>query len=210
MKLAMKHLLVAGCGVLMTAGVLNAQTGGAGRAAGSKQTGGAAQQGANQTGGQGSTQNTGGSQNGNDATGAVPGNAANANVRSFWGPSQTPWFGRPEVRQGLNMTDAQYRQLSQNYNKAWTDYNKGVSGMGRSLTDQQAWQRQQELYGTFNNSFSRGLDTSFTDPATRRRYDQLYRQYQGYGAFSDPAVRKELSLTDDQISQFDKYNREWN
>ena len=35
-------------------------------------------------------------------------------------------------------------------------------------------------------------------------------QYQHYGAFNDPVVRKQLNLTDEQAQKFQDYDREWN
>ena len=40
--------------------------------------------------------------------------------------------------------------------------------------------------------------------------DQLYYQYQGYGAFNDPTVQQRLNLTDAQRQQFTNYNNRWN
>jgi len=130
--------------------------------------------------------------------------------RVYNGINQTPWYSVPAVRQQLNLTDDQYRQLNNSYNTAWTTYNTGVTQLGDNLTDQQRAQQMAQLNGTFYNNWNQSYNKVVVDPVAQQRYNQMYWQYQQYGAFNDPAVRQKLNLTDEQVQQFQNYDREWN
>ena len=124
--------------------------------------------------------------------------------------NQTPWFSNSAVRSELNLTDDQYNRLNKGYTQSWTRYNSNLSGLKSDLAQQERLRQRQELYGTFHKDFSTGMDDIVTDAAARRRYQQLHWQYRGYGAFNDPAIQKQLKLTDPQRLQLSNYDREWN
>ncbi len=134
----------------------------------------------------------------------------NAQSGFYGGINQTPWFGNPTVRQQLQLNDEQFNQLNKGYTQSWNRYNQGLTGLDKSLADDQRMQRQRELSGTFNQDFSKSVDGVFSDETARRRYNQMDWQYRGYGAFSDPTVQQQLKLNDEQRQTFNKYQNEWN
>lgn len=71
-------------------------------------------------------------------------------------------------------------------------------------------QRLQQLRQVFDDEFSQVVDSTFTDAAARQRYNQLYLQYQGFDAFSNPAVGRQLNLDPNQQAQFENLSRQWN
>lgn len=153
--------------------------------------------------------------------GAVPARAqtqldqqakAGVNVQSgaYGGINQTPWFSNPTIRQQLQLNDDQFNQLNKGYTQSWSRYNQGLTGLDKTLADEQRIQRNQDLTGAFYKDFSKSTDGVFTDKTARQRYNQLDLQYRGYGAFSDPAIQQQLNLTDEQRQKFNKYHNEWN
>ncbi len=152
-------------------------------------------------------------QNANQNQQAQANAAANANAQANYyynGINETPWFGNQNIREQLHLNDNQYQQLNQGYGHAWGRYNQGVNGLDNGLSEALRMQRQQELYGTFHQDFSQSTNDVFNDPTASKRYNQLYLQYRGYGAFSDPTVQQELKLTPAQRQKFQKYDRDWN
>ena len=124
--------------------------------------------------------------------------------------NQTPWFGDPAVRQSLKLSDEQFNRLNKSYGENYIRYKQGLSGLGNTLSEQQRIQKMNELSGQFNQGFNRSTEEIFTTPEQRQRYNQIYLQYQGYGAFSDPMLRQKLNLTDEQLQKINQYNQEWN
>jgi len=122
--------------------------------------------------------------------------------------TQTPWFSNQDVRQRLNLSNDQFNRLNTNYQNAWTQYQKGVAGLG-NLTPQERTQRMQDLQRQFYNSLSTTTNETLTDPQLRSRYNQLYYQYRGYGAFDDPTVQKDLGLTAEQQQKLAQYHQDW-
>ncbi len=133
-----------------------------------------------------------------------------AQVGVYNGYPQTPWFSNPSVRQQLQLNEQQYNQLNQSYGKAWTQYNKERNLIDNKLTPEQRQQREGELSSSFQRSFSPAVDSTFSDPAARQRYNQLYWQYQGYDAFRDPTVQQQLNLTPEQQQKLNQYGTAWN
>jgi hypothetical protein len=123
---------------------------------------------------------------------------------------QTPWFNSPSIRQQLKLDERQYNQLNQSYNQYWNRYNQGVSRLGTDLTPEQREARIRDYYGTFHNDFDRSRNEVLTNPELQRRYNQLYWQYQGYGAFNDPAVQQKLELNDVQRQALQRYDHDAN
>jgi hypothetical protein len=118
----------------------------------------------------------------------------------------TPWFTNPNIRRQLKLDERQYNQLNQSYNQYWNRYNEDMSRLGNNLTPEQQAARTRDYYRTFHNDFDRRRNEVLTDPNLQRRYDQLYWQYQGYGAFNDPAVQEKLGLTPVQRQALERYN----
>jgi len=67
----------------------------------------------------------------------------------------------------------------------------------------------QQLEAQFNQNFGASLNTAFPNAQARSRFDQLNRQFMGFNAFNDPAIRRELNLTSDQISQLRTLGIDW-
>jgi hypothetical protein len=115
----------------------------------------------------------------------------------------------PEIRQQFKLTDQQYIQLNKSYGDSYSRYQQGVKSFGKDLTEEQRNQKMGELRQGFNKSFSPATNEVFTDAPQRQRYNQLYLQYQGYNAFSDPMVQEKLNLTAEQRLQLGQYGQEW-
>jgi len=126
------------------------------------------------------------------------------------GISQSPWFSNPTIRQQLELNDEQFNNLNNVYMQSFNRYNQSVTGLEKNLTESQRAQRLQELNHGFSNDFSKSADELFANDAARQRFNQYRWQHQGYGAFSNPNIQKQLNLTDVQLQAFNKYNTEWN
>lgn len=122
---------------------------------------------------------------------------------------ESPWFTHPDVRQELGMTSEQFDLLKEKYDRLWKRYNKEYKYFGTPVTEGELREREAEIYGRFDKDLSDHLNEVLTDRAARRRYDQVYRQYQGLGAFDDPVVQRELALSADQRKRLRQYYREW-
>jgi hypothetical protein len=129
---------------------------------------------------------------------------------TYGGLGQTPWFGDKTVREQFKFSDDQYNALNKAHGDAWTTYNTGVGRLEGTLTDAQRAQKMQELRASYHRSVDGSVDRVITDPQQRRRYNQLYLQYQGYTAFNDPTIQQQLKLTDDQRQKLAQYGQEWN
>lgn len=131
------------------------------------------------------------------------------NGRGFNGVNQSPWFGNATIRQQLQLNDAQYNQLNTAYAQAWGRYNQGITGLDKSLAEQERMQRQRGLADSFNKEFGGAIDETLADKTVRQRYNQMDWQYRGYGAFNDPTLQQKLNLTEEQRQKFGNYQNEW-
>jgi len=122
------------------------------------------------------------------------------------GISQNPWFSDPSIRQSLKLSDEQFNRLNRAYGEQYQRYSTGLKGLGQNANDQQ----RSQLSSQFNQGFNQATNDVFTDQNQRNRWNQMYLQYQGYGAFDDPMVRQKLNLTDQQLQQLRQYGQEWN
>ena len=125
------------------------------------------------------------------------------------GIGQTPWFNNPEIRQQFKMNEQQYNQFNKSYSENYGRYQKDLNSLGKDMTDAQRMQKMNELQQRFNKDLATTADRTFTDPQQRQRYNQLYMQYQGFNAFSDPMVQEKLNLTSTQREKLSQYNQEW-
>jgi len=124
--------------------------------------------------------------------------------------NQTPFFNDPGVRTQLNMNDTQYNALNRGYQNAYSRYNQALNNLNApNLTAQQREMQLQQLEAQFNQNFTGTVNSTFNNPQALNRYNQLYRQYQGFNAFNDPAVRKQLNLSQDQIRQLRTLSGNW-
>jgi len=135
--------------------------------------------------------------------------SVNANGGYFYGVNQSPWFSNTAIRQQLQLNDDQYNQLNKAYTQSWNRYNQGMTGLDKSLAEQERLQRQRGFADSFNKEFGSAVDETFTDTTARQRYNQMDWQYRGYGAFNDPTIQQKLNLTPEQRQKFSNYQNEW-
>lgn len=149
----------------------------------------------------------------------VPGNADASNrarnqntTAGFNTINQQPWFSNTAVRDQLQLNDAQFSQLNRGYNQAWSQYYKSWAQImsNQELTPQQRDQQLQKLDSGFYRDFSNTVDSTFTNPGARQRFNELGLQYRGYSAFSDPILQQQLELTPEQQQRFSQYQNDWN
>jgi hypothetical protein len=134
-----------------------------------------------------------------------------AQSRNFGGVNQNPFFTDPGVRQQLNLNDNQFNQLNGAYQNAYSRYSQGVAGLNNNqLTEEQRMQQMQQLRSRFNDEFNTNLDSTFTDPQLRQRYNQLNVQSQGPSAFNNADIQQQLNLTPAQQRQLRQLGVEWN
>jgi hypothetical protein len=144
------------------------------------------------------------------ATTAGP-TSAHRETTMYGTPGATPWFGDQVVRQQLNLTNDQFNALQRAYNQAWSRYQTELGQVGRySPTDAQRIKKMSDLQASFYQNLNGAVDRSITNPQQRQRYNQLYLQYQGYNAFSDPGVQQNLNLTSEQREKLNQYGQDWN
>lgn len=133
-----------------------------------------------------------------------------ANAGMNFGIRQNPWFADQTVRQQLRLNEGQFNQLNRNHSEAFNRFNQGSTALGRDLNNEQRMQRMRELSSSYNRDFMTGVESQITDPQQRQRFNQLYLQYQGLGAFNDPSVQKQLNLSAEQGQKLNEIWSEWN
>ncbi len=124
------------------------------------------------------------------------------------GVSQNPWHSG--LQQQLNLTPQQTQQLNQTYTDHYNKYQQQVNGLPNNLSPQERQQRLNQYRQDFYNSYNTSSAPVFTSADQRNRYNQLYLQYRGYGAFEDPAVQQKLNLTAAQKQQVAQFEQNWN
>lgn len=127
----------------------------------------------------------------------------------FNGINQRPFFNDPGVQRQLNMNRQQFNTLNRSYQDAYGRYQQNLRGLNSNLTEQQRLAQMQQFENQFRTDFGRSLDSTFSDPRYRTRYDQLYRQYSGFSSFNDPAIQKQLNLTPQQRVQVQRMANDW-
>ncbi len=136
----------------------------------------------------------------------------NVNANGFNnGISRTPFFNDAGARRQLNMNDAQYNAMNRAYQDAYTRYNQEANKLATNpaLTPEQRDLQLQQLQLQFNQQLTGTVNNTLTSPQMQSRYNQLNRQYMGYDAFNDPAVRQQLNLTPDQVRQLRTLSSNW-
>jgi hypothetical protein len=137
-------------------------------------------------------------------------NAAAGIDAGFNGINQRPFFTDPGARRQLNMNDRQFNTLNRAYQDAYGRYNQNVNRLSNNrLTPQQRAQQMQLYENQFNTEYGQALNSTFTNPQYRTRYDQLNRQYMGFNAFNDQAIQRQLNLTPQQQMQIRQLGAEW-
>ncbi len=142
---------------------------------------------------------------------ALQGRGGNQVQEGFNGGfQQTPWFANPQIRKQLQLNDEQFNRLNQSYMQAWQQYNQGINGLDKQLTNEQRMQRMQELNQGLYKRYSTDIDETIADRAARRRFNQMDWQYRGYAAFNDPTIQQQLNLNQEQLLKLQQYQNEWN
>ena len=108
------------------------------------------------------------------------------------------------------MNEQQFNQLNRSYQDAWNQYNQGANNLGNNPNEQQRMQQMQQLEAQFNQQLGQNLDTTFTDPQVRQRYNQLNNQFYGHNTFNNPQVRRQLDITPEQQRQLRRMSTAWN
>jgi len=125
------------------------------------------------------------------------------------GINRTPWFNNTPIRRDLNLGDAQLRNLNNVYQQAYTNYQNGLNGISPNQTAAQRQQAMLNLQQQFYTGFTNNSAQYLTDPAQKQRVNQLFWQYRGFGAFSDPFVANQLNLTPAQQSRLGTFQQDW-
>jgi hypothetical protein len=71
--------------------------------------------------------------------------------------------------------------------------------------DDEFFQSQQQFF----TDFDRELNSVFTDPQQRARFNQLAAQFRGFDALLDPGIRQRLNLSTEQVQQLAQFRRDW-
>jgi hypothetical protein len=128
----------------------------------------------------------------------------------FGGINRTPWFADPGAQRQLGLTPQQITQLNQLYGNQFTRYQQQLQQLqNRRLTPAEQLQLRRQLQQGFNRDFTQVLDQRFRDAQFRDRFNQLNVQFQGLGAFYDPAIQERINLTPQQQQQIDALIQQW-
>lgn len=135
------------------------------------------------------------------------GSAGGAEIPSL--RDKIPWFNNPDVKAEIKLDTNQYKDLTDAYTNYWTRYTRGLGEIKPDISEEARRARQLELYDEFQQDFTKSIDDIIVDPDSRQRYEQLYRQYQGYSALRNPALQSELQLSAAQREKLHQYDQEW-
>jgi hypothetical protein len=120
----------------------------------------------------------------------------------YGGMMRSPWFDQPGIRKQIGFTDQQFQRFNKAYGQAWTRFSKDIEGLGKPGTAKYS-AGFNKLTQTFNQSFSKATQ-DVLKPEQAKRYDELFLQYRGLGAFADPRVYEKLKLSDGQRATLGK------
>jgi hypothetical protein len=109
----------------------------------------------------------------------------------------------------LNLNNNQFNSLNRAYQNAYNRYNQGLNNLSPNLTEQQRQLQMQQLQSQFNQSLSGTVNDTLNNPQTVSRFNQLNRQFMGFNAFNDPAIRQQLNLTPAQVRQLRTLSNNW-
>lgn len=122
---------------------------------------------------------------------------------------QLPWFKDPDLLAHVKLSKRQYSQLETDYNRLWRRYDAALRALDADLAEDARRAKEAQIEKEFDDAFTRALDTVITDSKTRKRYEQLYRQYQGYSVFRNSELREQLNLSSQQLEQLMILDKEW-
>jgi hypothetical protein len=110
-----------------------------------------------------------------------------------------PLFRSPEVSRHLNITPDQSARLDRLTTQLQEQFRERLQGLGRASAQDRPGQTQQ-LLRDFNSELTKRLG-NILDQNQMQRFSQLELQSRGLSAFTDPAIQKQLGLTENQISR---------
>jgi hypothetical protein len=155
------------------------------------------------------------SEQGSELTDDVDDTAEEAEERSsgIFPEDDSPWFDNDDLRRELDLDEDQIRRLNDAYGAAWRQMrsegeNAGNAGAG--LSDEARARRMRELRDRFEDTFSRDTRSIFRDERQRQRFNQLSLQRQGFSAFDNPRLQRDLNLNETQIRQLQDLNQSFN
>jgi hypothetical protein len=119
------------------------------------------------------------------------------------GINKTPWFQDPAIRKELGVDELQFQALNQAYSKIFGGFQDRLGGLDR-LSEAQRAERLRELSLSFNAEVNRAAAQALKEQQVQR-FNQLFLQQQGFDAFTDPRLQRQLSLTDQQLQQLRKF-----
>ncbi len=138
-------------------------------------------------------------------------NASEAHM--YFPEDETPWFAAEGIGKELNFKYDEIQRLTEIYGSTrqrLRSLNSDKSRENSRSVDKAKDQWVSEYGDRFDLEFARGSRAVFKDPQQRERFNQLYLQYQGFGAFDRPQVQRKLNFSEQQIRQVQDLNREWN
>jgi hypothetical protein len=119
-----------------------------------------------------------------------------------------PWFTDERLRDELDLNEEQIERLARAYNQTWSELRNG--DRLDDLSAEARAERLREARERFDDAFSRRTTDIFRDENQRNRFNQLRLQHQGYSAFDDPRLRRELNINETQLRQLQDLNNSWN
>lgn len=129
----------------------------------------------------------------------------------YYPDDESPWFGAENLRNELKLDNDQMERLNRAYGDTWRQMRANNQNNNGDAQDAQARsQRLNEYRDRFDNEFTRSSRDVFRNPEQQARFNQLQLQYQGYGAFQNPRLQRQLNLNDTQNRQLQELYNEWN
>jgi hypothetical protein len=130
--------------------------------------------------------------------------------KTYYPVSETPWFSDPGVRRELGVNDEEYSRLHEGYGQAWDRYDQKRLQMSPTISEQERLKQNDDLHGAFHSDVAKLPQDRVANSIMRQRYNQLYWQHRGIGAFNDADMQKRLELNPSQRLKFRDMERDWN
>lgn len=129
----------------------------------------------------------------------------------YYPDDESPWFGAENLRNELKLDDDQMERLNRAYGDTWRQMRANNQNNNGGEQDAQARsQRLNEYRDRFDNEFTKSSRDIFRNPEQQARFNQLNLQYQGYGAFQNPRLQRQLNLNQTQNRQLQELYNDWN
>jgi hypothetical protein len=106
-------------------------------------------------------------------------------------------YQMPDVGKTLNLTAEQVASLNKLTEQTQTQFRDPYAKLA-ALAEAERLAQIQDLNRQYVSDWNKAARDIFND-TQRARYQQLYYQYGGFNAFTDPEIQKRLALTDAQL-----------